>query len=297
MKRTLVNVSDIMQLKEDSAIPYANRVESYGIKIRWIHGQCFEIRLPDGKYLITDPWFEDIKGEKTYISADELEGCDYITINHAHFDHFQGVPEIFKKFKPTIICDGMYARELSQVYKIDAGYFFPVVAGQSYQLDSFRLETTHGMHNFLVGSFSDIDDTAGQDAKRGIHGFSRLSSYGCLFNTNFMFILPNNLRIGFAAGIDNENQQEAWRHKGPNILMHQRMCFTSVDEYVEEIEMLKGQIVIPMHHDASYPYNADMNLFAEEVNKKLIERGSTARCLNPKRGQWYSISTGMVAVD
>lgn len=42
------------------AEPYSQRVDSQALKFRWISVQCYEIVLPGGKVLVTDPFYWDM---------------------------------------------------------------------------------------------------------------------------------------------------------------------------------------------------------------------------------------------
>ena len=87
--------------------PYLESVSSRALRIRWISVQCYEMVLPGGKVLVTDPFYLDAatfdgipeeeltrnqKLEKqvygqTGFSVDEFSGADYILLNHVHGDH------------------------------------------------------------------------------------------------------------------------------------------------------------------------------------------------------------------
>ena len=124
-------------------------------------------------------------------------------------------------------------------------------------------------------------------------GTEPLDQYGSLFNTNFMLTLPNGYKIGFAAGIDNLNQAEAWRNSQPNLLLHQRMVYTTPEDYAQEVISLGGQLVLPIHHETAFAFNADMQKFTEEVNGLLAARSAACRMFNPKRMKWYTVQTGI----
>ena len=85
--------------------PYLSQMNSQAIRIRWISVQCYEIVLPNGKVIVTDPFYLDAskydgmteftrsqKMEKdiysqTGFSVDEFTGADYIILNHVHGAH------------------------------------------------------------------------------------------------------------------------------------------------------------------------------------------------------------------
>ena len=118
-----------------------------------------------------------------------------------------------------------------------------------------------------------------------------LNSYGCLYNTNYAFTLKNGFFIGFAAGVDLTDLQAAWKNRRPGLLLRQRIATASAESYAEECASLGAQLVLPMHQDASCSENSDMNLFAQKVNGRLVQKNCTARMFNPQRLKWYSLGS------
>lgn len=84
------------------AEPYAEEMISQALRLRWISVQCYEMVLPGGKVLVTDPFYWDAshfdgmteltrnqKLEKGNLaqrgfSAEDFTGADYILLNHVH---------------------------------------------------------------------------------------------------------------------------------------------------------------------------------------------------------------------
>ena len=70
---------------------FVRSVTSHGLRFRWFTCNCTEIRLPNGKYIVIDPFLpspEDPKWGKMGMSCGyavaDLEGADYVILNHAH---------------------------------------------------------------------------------------------------------------------------------------------------------------------------------------------------------------------
>ena len=284
----------------NETIDYKISESSEQLKIRWINANMVEMLLPNGKTFITDPFYtESLPGQSVSfklpfkISIDDFERCDYIFVNHAHPDHYMNIKEFVDKFHPLIFVDSTYAHELSGTMGIEIAYIFPVEVGHSYVFPDFRLDTYHGTHNPLTGiSFGNYAFT---ESIFGIKGTEALDQYGSLFNTNFMLTLPNGSKVGFAAGTDNLNQAEAWRNNKPNLLLHQRMVYATPEAYAEEVELLGGQFVMPLHHETAFAFNADMREFTEKVNNRFKEHGDAIRMFNPQRMKWYNIYQGLTA--
>lgn len=281
--------------KLDETVLYAPSEASAQLKLRWVNANMVEMRLPSGKTFVTDPFYTDGGGISFQlplkISIDDFDACDYIFLNHAHPDHYLNIKEFVDKFHPLVFVDSMYAGELSRTMGIELAYIFPVEVGHTYYFPEFRLDTYHGRHNALTGI--GFGNYAYTEKLFGVKGTEPLDQYGSLFNTNFMLTLPNGYKIGFAAGIDNLNQAEAWRNSQPNLLLHQRMVYTTPEDYAQEVTSLGGQLVLPIHHETAFAFNADMQKFTEEVNGLLAARSAACRMFNPKRMKWYTVQTGI----
>jgi L-ascorbate metabolism protein UlaG (beta-lactamase superfamily) len=289
-----MELDKIIPLQETPKTPYQTSIAVPILRFRWIHAQCFQFELPGGKILMTDPFFpQNPKAWKEVCTpafdADELGKVDYVTINHSHFDHTANLPDLFKQARPTVICDRIFARELSAAFQVPEACIHPIVPGLTYHFDDFTLNTFSGNHTDL-GTVSNFDGgKMFADPENPMIG--PLNSYGCLYNTNYAFTLKNGFFIGFAAGVDLTDLQAAWKNRRPGLLLRQRIATASAELYAEECASLGAQLVLPMHQDASCAENSDMNLFAQKVNGRFVQKNCTARMFNPQRLKWYSLES------
>lgn len=289
-----MELDKIIPLQETPKTPYQTSIAVPILRFRWIHAQCFQFELPGGKILMTDPFFpQNPKAWKEVCTpafdADELGKVDYVTINHSHFDHTANLPDLFKQTRPTVICDRIFARELSAAFQVPETCIHPIVPGLTYHFDDFTLNTFSGNHTDL-GTVSNFDGgKMFADPENPMIG--PLNSYGCLYNTNYAFTLKNGFFIGFAAGVDLTDLQAAWKNRRPGLLLRQRIATASAESYAEECASLGAQLVLPMHQDASCAENSDMNLFAQKVNGRFVQKNCTARMFNPQRLKWYSLES------
>lgn len=262
-----MELDKIIPLQETPKTPYQTSIAVPILRFRWIHAQCFQFELPGGKILMTDPFFpQNPKAWKEVCTpafdADGLGKVDYVTINHSHFDHTANLPDLFKQARPTVICDRIFARELSAAFQVPEACIRPIVPGLTYHFDDFTLNTFSGNHTDL-GTVSNFDGgKMFADPENPMIG--PLNSYGCLYNTNYAFTLKNGFFIGFAAGVDLTDLQAAWKNRRPGLLLRQRIATASAESYAEECASLGAQLVLPMHQDASCAENSDMNLFAQK---------------------------------
>ena len=267
---------------------------SGSIKLRWINTQCFEIKLSCGKTIITDP-FIDIDPEKMPkyaircgFTSDDVEGADYIILNHTHGDHVIEVGKLARKFGSLVICHELAAAEVARVFDIPFTRVFPVSFNDSYHFEGFDLATFHGMHRSLPKPPS-----AGGPKEFGDLG--ELWSLGSLFNFNFMITTEENLRIGFSAGDYFDDLAEKWKPYRPNIVLRHRLQKDSAAElFTEVLEKTGAQIMLPMHHEDWN--NLDPGFIekvADEVNAKAAKKGLAGRMFVPEQCRWYELSLGI----
>ena len=291
------DLSSIGALNDFPETPYQKSASNRSVRFRWIHAQCFQFELPDGKVLMTDPFFPQNpkawKRDNTpQLDIASLGRVDYVTLNHSHFDHVSNIADVFRESSPVVICDRIFARELSAAYAVPEFNITPIVPGMKYYFDSFTLDTVAVKHND-IGMVCDLEGKRFADPANPMIG--PLNSYGCLFNTSYLFTFSNNFRVGFAAGVDVGTMARAGKEKGPNLLLRQRLVYARPEEYAKDCEELGGQLILPMHHDASFDWNADMNAYANQVNEILSKDGCPMRMLNPERLKWYTVQLGITA--
>ena len=96
--------------------------------------QCYEMVLPGGKVLVTDPFYWDAshfdgmteltrnqKLEKEIyaqrgFSAEDFTGADYILLNHVHGDHSNLVGELWNRFYGRVLVPAECAMEVAKAY-------------------------------------------------------------------------------------------------------------------------------------------------------------------------------------
>ena len=102
-----------MERKQKAVVPtpYKEREESECLWFRYIYCQCYELKLPDGTTIVTDPF---ISGAVDDFTVDELTGADYIILNHTHFDHDMDVRRIWDCFHGRVICQKEVAMEVAR---------------------------------------------------------------------------------------------------------------------------------------------------------------------------------------
>lgn len=112
--------------------------------MRWLGTACFEIVLPSGKTLVTDPFVDD--SVSAPITADKVEGCDYLFLTHGHYDHILDVGKLAGRFDPTIYCSHTVCESLITQLGVNPDKIRPVIVGNTIYENDLTIEVLQGTH-------------------------------------------------------------------------------------------------------------------------------------------------------
>ena len=301
------------------AEPYAEEMISQALRLRWISVQCYEMVLPGGKVLVTDPFYWDAshfdgmteltrnqKLEKEIyaqrgFSAEDFTGADYILLNHVHGDHSNLVGELWNRFYGRVLVPAECAMEVAKTYDIPYGAIYPLYPGNTYYFDDFTLKVYPGAHDnraFREGKFQRPSDP--RSLYDGSEGFgiscpSNLGPLGSMYNFNYLIETKNNYRIDFSAGRDFEEHLQHVQKERPNLMLRHRIRSYTPEQYADMIEQMGAQLMLPLHHNNARASGEDLNEYMRKVNEILISRNCSGRTFNPEPYRWYQICTSILA--
>jgi L-ascorbate metabolism protein UlaG (beta-lactamase superfamily) len=66
--------------------------------ITWYGHACVEVRTPDGRTILFDPWFGNPKSPKP---ASAVSACDLLLVTHGHGDHMGEAVELARRLRPA----------------------------------------------------------------------------------------------------------------------------------------------------------------------------------------------------
>lgn len=300
---------------------YVEHISSQALKLRWISVQCYELVLPGGKVLVTDPFYWDMSHfdgipeeeltknqkmeKKVYgqsgFSVEDFTGADYILLNHVHGDHCNLVGDLWNRFYGRVLVPASCAEEVAKAFDIPYGAIYPLYPGNTYYFDDFTLKVYPGAHDnraFREGKFQRPSDP--RVLYDGSEGFglpvpSRLGPLGSLFDFNYLIQTKDNFKIDFQAGRDFEEHVRHVREEGPNLMLCHRIRSYSAEKFADMIERMGAQLCLPLHHNNARSSNEDLNEYFEQVNEILKARGSAARGFNPEPYRWYHLQMSLSA--
>ncbi len=278
-------------------------MQAESVSFRWINCQCFEIKLPNGKTIVTDPCYDYKKNPDAPLAdlfrlegfkTEDLDGCDYVILNHTHGDHIANLGQVIERFSPKVICHSGVAGEIAQVYQdMELTSIYPVDYDGAYYFDGFKMETFHGEHKpqrFTWRRTMAEGDIISQDSR-----LTRLHALGGLFNMNYLLTLDNGFRIAFVGGA-SDGMEERLRTLRPNIALRNKISNDMDVEHVAEdwlefMEQSCAQFVVPMHFEVWENQNPG---FSEKTfklaNEMAVKGGLACRILSPKRTKWYRVN-------
>lgn len=279
------------------------------LKARYFAYNCLEIKLPGGKTLVVDPCLHKEGQFACGYGVDDLEGADYVFVNHSHGDHVSSLGEIYDRFHPMILANAAISFELAKFYDIPFIRFIPFTTGDKYDFDDFKIEIIHGRHNnyvpgnFMVRPSGKKDELCpeklGFVLEYGNELEQTLADKGTMFGSNFLLTTKNNLKIGFFAGnpgMIEPQDKNTWKELSPEIIFAHREKYTNdyADKMADILEITGARILVPIHIEDAYSGKYDPKEYVANVNKKCEERGLSGRMLFMERAKWYQFSTGIV---
>ena len=275
------------------------------IKLRYFAYNCLEIKLPDGKTLVIDPCLNKTGAYSCGYDVDDLEGCDYVLVNHSHIDYVDSLGKVYDKFHPLILAHAHTAQDLATFYDIPYIKMVPFTSGDEFLFESFQVQVLRARHNsapgFLVRPSGRVDETAKHvwDLRLEDPLEDRISNAGTMYNSNFLITLSNNLRIGFAAGnpgLTEPEDQNLWMQLRPDILFTQR-CKYNVPDFAERmshaIAVSGARIMVPIHIEDAYSGDYDPAEYIAAINKVCEEKNLPGRAMFLERAEWYQFATNV----
>jgi L-ascorbate metabolism protein UlaG (beta-lactamase superfamily) len=255
------------------------------IKLRWLGWACFEIVLPSGKVLLTDPFID--YSNTAPIKSSELSGADYIALTHTHFDHCTDIGSVVNRFHSKVICSSSIAGPLAEFFDIRWSNLIRVRAGDVIKFDDLQIEVIRAEHIYMPIQKADelsavYPPPMNKMMPALIHAGLHQMPVRDMEMINFLFQTSDNLRVLMFGGVTSENQKHEIAKTHPNVALFQ----TGSPEVVADFAAVSGAaVVIPYHHDSN-PAKTHEN--AQALASQLALK-SKAAFLDIRHGQWYEI--------
>jgi L-ascorbate metabolism protein UlaG (beta-lactamase superfamily) len=262
------------------------------IKLRWLGTACFEIILPSGKVLITDPFID--YSATSPIDTSQLKGADYIALTHTHFDHCTDLGALVKKYNSTVICSHLAAGALCEYFDFKWTSLVRVRGGDQVVFDDLKVEVKRSEHIYMpITREQEMNMHFKPPLDRMMPSMITANLHQMpvrdMEMLNYVFQAGDNLRIlMFGGGMFAWQRHEIAAAKA-NVLIIQA---GTAKETAEFAALSGADLVIPYHHDTK---KEETHLRAAAVAQQLASK-SPARLLDIEHGKWYEIGVNAGAL-
>jgi L-ascorbate metabolism protein UlaG (beta-lactamase superfamily) len=246
------------------------------IRLRWLGYACFEILLPSGKVLITDPFIN--YSPTAPVKADDVTGADYIAVTHTHFDHCTDLGTLVKKFDSRVICGHLAGGRLAEFFDFRWTNLVRVRAGDTVTFDDHKVEVKRSEHIFLpITREQEINAQYRSPLNEMMPAMIAAELHQMPVRDmemfNYIFHTDDNLRIAmFGGGAFGYQRQEILSYK-PNIAIFQFGGSATGAKPMVELAALSGaELVIPYHHDTHPEDWSKRAILKRAEQKKLVRK-------------------------
>jgi L-ascorbate metabolism protein UlaG (beta-lactamase superfamily) len=280
---------------------FNQRPSGASVMVRW-NGTAFqEIKLPNGKSIIIDPYYKNVKNqyvlhpEKT--AADIVSSADYTIISHTHFDHVTDIPDLLAKNPDMItVMPAESIPTTSYTLGLDPANMnmVPVDNNDVLEFPDFTLEVIRGKHT-QVGSGGPL-----KTYSKHTDPFNDMQfMYGTNEFFNYIITTKEGFKILVHGGqVATDFRQHKYYGLQPDLMFYQIAKVNIGDGmHIGDMNNPKGKVLgdfmgkvnpkvaIPTHHE-----KYDWNLI-EKVSKEVVatasERGASTDVFAPKTHEWY----------
>lgn len=277
------------------------------LEMRWLGTACFEIKLPGGKRVITDPFVDEAVSSP--ISSDQFQACDYIFLTHGHWDHVLDVGKLARRFRPRIFCSAVVKEALVKIQGVDASLIQPIISGEVLSLEGLTVEVLPGLHlDFQAeyrrlssqawpGRLEESDPLAAvRERNRVIFGTEQLHNdyaqwlqqYPRGEQLNYVFQPNGGRRIYLAGSRPDPSMLDVARRARAHITLLQVLpanILPGQEQLLINLAMASGcKILVPQHHDPLFKGAKLTNL---SKLRQLLKEQSDIVFQEMVPGRWY----------
>ncbi len=257
---------------QEEAVKDSMQEQNGDVKIEWLTWSFFRITTPDGKVILTNPWYTN---PDSSISLDDIPEADIILVPTGHPDEVGNALEVAAKTNATIIA----SHELTNLVWKDenAGFRDPIIFnGITIQSRSFQ-----------PGSTTTIDGITIR-AVTALHG--NYDTGGPAMG--FFITMEDGYTIYFSGSTDLTLDMKLWGElfKPDAALLYLASGMNPRDVAVM-VQLLSEnnpnlKTVIPHHHRLDAPEGRT----PADLGKAMAELGLKAELIDPQPGVVYTLS-------
>ena len=205
------------------------------------HSTC-TLRTDDGVGVVIDPFFDD--NPACDLSVDDIDDVDFILVSHGHFDHFADCIPLAKRTGATVISTFEIVNHC-QENGVEDGHGMNV--GGAHDFPFGRLKLTPAVHSGAVAG--------GEGVYSACTGFLIRLDGSCFYHAGDT-ALTKDLEL-----LSTEEISLAMLPIGDNFTM-------GPDDAVRAVEMIRPQVVVPIHYDTWDVIAQDPERFRQKVSNR-----------------------------
>ena len=256
----------------------------FGVKIKWLGCACFEMDF-DGLHVVNDPWITP--NEKTELTWEDVEKCDYITLTHSHHDHIVDIPALMEKFPAYLMCGELTAMPLMKWANVNPMRMYPMSPNLELDMDKVKIKALYGRHGPLKGNAQERIDYF---ENHRIHGKSEvLKELGLLGDfeyRNYLFTTPAGTKVLIWGNkIARPDQRNMLIAEGADIGIIQVTGANKAEDMAAACKEMGCKVVIPHHIDFPGDYVRQTNALKDALAAIAPE----IQFIIPEYGKWIEL--------
>lgn len=260
------------------------------LQLRWFNDACYEVKLPNGKHILIDPYIDSSPLKK--LGSDVLTQVDYILISHTHFDHVLDLKAITQRFNCQVIVGRQSSLELAKRYDLAGHEVFPCDIGYIYHFDGFTLQGFPGKHT----SIGEIDRPSRWPSNVKNEGLdpstTLLNMLGSYEYMIYLLEFPNHIRFLVWGGGATEQAVRQAHDFRSNISIAQ-LPRESPHQIASLYAAIGGQVIFPHHHDSFLAKGPEGQAVIDAVVEQTNELAPSTKIICPEKGKWYTFTAGI----
>lgn len=226
------------------------------IIIQWLGTAGFRVRARGYTFLF-DPHLSGPSGpthKKSVLKMDKVRP-DLIFVTHGHVDHAGDLPLIMRRSDAMVLCNGTVAdRLLANAFNRER--IILAENGTRYQHRDYAVQVFSAPHSGwdILGSIRGVF-RVGPGISQGISYIDYMKRYPSGKCVSFQLSLPGcRIQHLGSLGASRKALQRIVKEGRPDVLLLPLQRHTRWrSKALEHVEILKPRIVIPHHHDDSFP--------------------------------------------
>ena len=257
----------------------------YGFSFRWMAVSSFEMRFGNTT-VVTDPYITECA--TTDLTWEDVENCDLICLSHAHYDHVTDIPRLANKFTPKLLAGEQTALQLARWLNYNPSRVYPMYPDTELDFGDVKIRSLYGRHISLGQGLNDLNvRIMSHELCVADPGMAALQEIGSFEYRNYLFTLPNGVKILIWGNTPTYDQLQLCKALAPDIAIIQRSTKPAeIEQKAEFVAALGCKVVIPHHQDVRTTESPDaIPMFREAV----LKRAPDCTFVSPAHGEWVTL--------